>query len=862
MQKFKRLHNGSRIAIVGGGPSGSFVALYLRLFGEMAGIRPQITIYQDRDFDALGTSGCKGCAGILSISLLENWKELGLTLPDEIVQTRIDHYAVHSPYTSISISNPEKDTQIVSVYRGGGPRLSEFESQVSFDGWLLKQAQDRDVTIARQKVVGINLENEAALEVSGGKADCDLVVLAAGAGRSVPVAGLNYIPPQTRMMAQDELFAGEQEVRSKLGTTAHAFLIPHSEIIFGTLVPKGPFINVSVLSDGKRPVSVTDFLKYGMVKDALPKEYRRSCGCRPKAAVGFASNYYADRFVAVGDSVVSRLYKDGVGSALVTARQAARTVIEHGLSAADFRRHYAPVCREIFRDNSWGRLIFALNKRAKNSRTFLLAQHRLISDEQNNHRSPQALTRAAWGMFTGSYSYRAICRLALNPASIVKLGSVLVKDSKRNLKRTQAQQPRRLYVGKRKVLILGSGFGGTYALKHLVRSLNKNENVETTMVSNENFFLFSPLLHEVAMGGIETRHIAYPIRRLHWRDRFNFVQAEVEKIDLSQHQVITAGGPIKYDYLVIALGSVSAVPDFDPRVKATLFTLKTLHDSMVLRNHIISVFEQASKEKDASTRSQLLTFVVCGAGYTGIQVIMELSDFIRRTLTKFYRTIQPGDIRIVLVETEPKIIPDLHTKLGAYTMNQIRHAGIEVRLKSHISKLYQGCLEINDEEIVPTCTLIWVAGVTANPRVAELDVAKDRIGRLQVDQYLEIPGFQGVYVVGDCASFPNEETGQPIPPRAHTAVRQARVAAKNILAEIRGYDRQPYRYSQSSEIVSLGASRAVFRFHGIRIYGFPAKLIWLAAYTFLVTGTYNRLRITNDWVLSRMFGRDTTFLKL
>ena len=862
MQDVKRLHNGSRIAIVGGGPAGSFFALYVRLFGEMAGIHPRITVYQDRNFDALGPNGCKGCAGILSPSVLKNWKELGLTLPDEIVQTPIDLYAVHSPHTSISISNPDKDTQIVSVYRGGGPRVSEFESRISFDGWLLKQAQERDVVTEHQKVTGISLENEATVDVSGKKTIYDMVVLAVGAGHSVPVAGLNYIPPETRMMAQDELYAGEQEVRAKLGTTAHAFLIPHSEIIFGTLVPKGPFINVSVLSDGKRPVSVTEFLKHGMVKDALPKEYRRSCGCRPKAAVGFAANYFADRFVAVGDSVVARLYKDGVGSALMTARQAARTVMEHGLYAAAFQRYYAPLCREISRDNSWGRLIFALNKRAKSSRTFLLAQHRLISDEQNNHRTPQPLTRAAWGMFTGSYSYRAICRMALSPASIVKLGSVLIKDSHRNRKRAKTQQPRRLYVGKRRVLILGSGFGGTYALKHLVRSLNKNENVETTMVSNENFFLFSPLLHEVAMGGIETRHIAYPIRRLHWRDRFNFVQTEVQKIDLAEHQVITAAGALSYDYLVIALGSVSALPEFDHRVKASVFTLKTLHDSMVLRNHIIGVFEQASKEKDPSKRRELLTFVVSGAGYTGIQVIMELSDFIHRTLTRFYKTTQPGDVRIVLVETEAKIIADLDTKLGSYTMNQIKRAGIEVRLKSHISKLYDGCIEINNEEIVPSSTLIWVAGVTANPRVAELDVNRDRIGRLVVDPYLELPGFPGVYIVGDCASFPNEETGQPIPPRAHTAVRQARLAARNILAEIRGYDREPYRYSQSSEIVSLGASRAVFRFHGIRIYGFAAKLIWLAAYTFLVTGAYNRLRIMNDWLLTRMFGRDTTLLKL
>ncbi len=856
------MRDNTRVAIVGGGPAGSFFALYLRKYAETAGLHPQITIYQDRDFSQAGAAGCKGCAGILSLSLLRNWKDLGLTVPEPIVQTRIDHYAVHSPYTSISISNPENDSQIVSVYRGGGPRLSNPGANSSFDGWLLNTAKERDVTVLNHKVIRILLGKERRVEVVGKTANYDLIVLACGAARPILISGIDYIAPPTRMMAQDELYAGTEAVKAKLGSTAHAFLIPHSGVVFGTLVPQGPFINVSVLSSGKKPVSVAEFLEDKMVKQAMPQTYSRSCGCQPKAAVGHARNYYADGFLAVGDAVVSRLYKDGIGSALATARQAARTVVDQGFSSSDFRRHYAPACRQIVKDNRWGRLLFSLTRVGKDSRTFLLAQHRLLSDEQNDHGGSRPLTRAAWGMFTGSYSYREIARMALNPASLAKLTGVIIKDSVRNLDASGSQQPRRLYVGKRKVLILGSGFGGTYTLKTLVPSLNKNENVETTMVSNENFFLFSPLLHEVAMGGIETRHIAYPIRRLHWRDRFGFIQAEVEKIDLANRKVVTSTGTLTYDYLVIALGSVTVLPEFVRNSREIVFTLKTLRDSMLLRNHMVGVFEAASKENDPIIRRQLLTFVVSGAGYTGVQVVMELSDFIHQTLTRFYRTIDTDDIRVVLVESEPKIVADLHTKLGAYAMRQIKQVGVEVRLKSRISDIYEGAVEINNEDVVPTATLIWVAGVTANPCVAELDVPKDRIGRVLVDKHLEIHDFPGVYVVGDCASFQNEMTGQPIPPRAHTAVRQARVAARNILAEIRGYEKSEYHYSVSSDIVSLGASRAVFRFHNVRFYGFAAKLIWLAAYTYLVTGAYNRLRITNDWVLTRLFGRDTTYLKL
>jgi NADH dehydrogenase len=165
-------------------------------------------------------------------------------------------------------------------------------------------------------------------------------------------------------------------------------------------------------------------------------------------------------------------------------------------------------------------------------------------------------------------------------------------------------------------------------------------------------------------------------------------------------------------------------------------------------------------------------------------------------------------------------------------------------------------------EVIPTSTHIWVAGAVANPRITELDAEKDSIGRVLVNEYLEISGAPGVYAVGDCAHFKDPRSGQPIPPRAHTAVRQAKIAAHNIIAEIRGRDKKPYRYSNTPEILSLGASKAVLRFLGLRLYGFLARLIWLVAYSLLVTGTYNRIRIIMDWLLSLVFGRDITFLKL
>ena len=854
------IETGMRVAIVGGGPAGSFFALYLLHYAKEKGIQPDITIYEQRDKDELGPKGCKGCAGILSMFLLRDLSELGLTLPEEIIQTRIESYVVHSPSTSISISNPEEGAEIVSVYRGGGPRLSHYKNRISFDGWLLRQARERGVRVENQSVSRIWLEQEAGVEVASEKVACDLVVLASGVNsKPIPILGVDYIPPKTRIMAQEELYAGMDQVESCLGNSAHAFLVPHSGITFGSLVPKGPFINVSVLSIGEHRVSAADFLGHDIVRSILPDHYEHSCGCRPRAIAGSARNYYADRFVVVGDAAVTRLYKDGVGSSLSASREAARTVVFHGLSRRDFERQYRPFCNRAHRDNRWGRMIFSLSNRLRNYRTFMLAQHRLIGDEQNNMAGLQPFTKAAWGMFTGSYSYSTIAKMSLNPVSLARFLKASFIERAGSLFHGGATYPKKLEVRSTKVLILGNGFGGTYVLRNLVPSLNRNENVETTMVSDENYFLFSPLLHEVAMGKIETRHIAYPIRRLHWRDRFNFVRASVEKIDIGERKVVTTRGTFDFDYLVLALGSVANTSELGAGERHIL-TLKTLPDSRLIRNHIIGAFEQASNERDPERQRHLLTFVVAGAGYVGVQVVTELRDFIYKDLIKLYKVINPENIRVILVESGPEIL-GLHAGFNSYVMKHLRRMGIEVIVGSRVTNVWEERLEINGSENVSASTVIWVAGVVANPRIAELDVEKDDIGRVLVNEYMEVPGASGVYALGDCAHFEDRVSGRAIPPRAHTAVRQAKIAARNILAEIRGRDKKAYHYSSTVEAISLGTSKAVVRFYGLRVYGFPARLIWLAAYSMLVTGTYNRIRIIMDWVLSLIFGRDTSIVR-
>jgi NADH dehydrogenase len=224
--------------------------------------------------------------------------------------------------------------------------------------------------------------------------------------------------------------------------------------------------------------------------------------------------------------------------------------------------------------------------------------------------------------------------------------------------------------------------------------------------------------------------------------------------------------------------------------------------------------------------------------------------------------IDRNSIRIILVEVAPKIVAELHTKLGTYVMDYLKDMGIEVRLRSRVTRVWENGIEINNSDNIPTSTVIWVSGVAVNPRIAELNVAKDSMGRVLVNEYLEVPEAPGVYVAGDCAHIINPRSGRPIPPLAHTAVRQARIVASNVLADIRGLNRKTYRYSKPPDMVSLGTYKAVFHFRFVRLYGYFPRLILALIYLFLITGIPNRTRIVIDWLLSLIFGRDTTFLRL
>ncbi|MBI4301200.1 MAG: FAD-dependent oxidoreductase [Chloroflexi bacterium] len=837
----------SRVAVIGGGPAGSFFALHLFRFARALGISPQIDIYEPRDFALSGPRGCNRCAGILSSSLLKNLRELNLEVPPEVIQSRISVYSVHSPFGTMEVENPSPGGDIYSVYRGSGPLRFPLPLAVSFDAFLLGEAKRQGATVIPKRVRALRQGASPAVEVGGHWEEYDLVVLATGVNApDLLVEGLDYQPPPTYRMAQDELHARQEDVEKAFGNRVRVFLLPHSDLVFGTLVPKGSLVNVSLLGQDGSP-SVEKFLSHPLVKKALPFPYTRVCGCRPMIAVGMAQNPVGERFVAVGDAGVTRLYKDGIGSAFLTARQAAYAAAHFGTTSEAFQRHYVPFLRALNRDNAYGRLLFSVHRRLKDSPAFYRAQAQMVAEERGCS-DPGPSHRALWGMFTGSYSYGQILRTVLEPAFPLRL-----------FLRAVRQRLRGIALPSCRILILGGGFGGVYAALHLERALRKQKAVELTLVSRDNFFLFTPLLHEVATGGIETRHIAYPIRTLRGRRRFTFMHGEVESIDLEDKSVLTNRGPLSYDYLVLALGSTTDTRQL-PELTPNVFTLKDLYDAMVLRNHVIALSEEA----DACPEEQekLLTFVVAGGGATGVQLVAEMRDFIFRFLLKNYRKLQPEKVRLILIQNEERLLEEMDPGLGSYALSVLKKKGVEVRLRSRVTKVLPQAVEINEEEVIPTHTVVWATGIRGNPVVECLPLAKDAWGRVKVNQYLEVSGASGVYALGDNALFINPKTGRPLPARAHVAVRQPRTVARNILADLLGGRKQASPVPWVAETVSLGSREAAMKLWRWRLFGLPARFLWLISYLFLVPSVYARTRVVLDWLLALFFGRDTTLLRL
>jgi NADH dehydrogenase len=419
----------------------------------------------------------------------------------------------------------------------------------------------------------------------------------------------------------------------------------------------------------------------------------------------------------------------------------------------------------------------------------------------------------------------------------------------------------------KRVVIVGGGFAGAYAAQALERTLRKRDDVEILLFCRENYTVFQPMLPEVISGTIGLTDVVAPLRRMLKRTHVHV--REIESIDLERKTVSVAAGfkphahVERYDHLVIAPGTVT---DFRglPGLPEHALPFKNLADALELRSRVIRALEEADVESDdPELRRQLLTFVVAGGGFSGVEVVAELNDFVRH-VARLYRRIDPREIRVVLVHAQDRILPEMKPKLGAFAQRILRKRGVELMLGYRLhaatgeSALLSGP---NGVVSVPTKTLVSTIPASPHPLIDSLGLPKTKNGRLVVDGTLRVSGRDDVWALGDCASVPTRD-GTPCPPTAQHATRQAKLAARNIWASLAGAPLGTFDFKGLGKMGSLGRRNAVAEIFGISISGFLAWFLWRTIYLAKMPGWGRRIKVASSWTLDLFLQPELVELRL
>ncbi|HEX9120885.1 MAG TPA: hypothetical protein VF840_10140 [Terriglobales bacterium] len=418
-----QLQDGSRIGVIGGGPGGSFFSYFLLQFAERVGLDLEVDLYEPRDFTVPGPAGCNMCGGIVSESLVQALAVEGIMLPPSVVQRGIDSYYLHMDVGNVRIETPLQEKRIAAVHRGGGPRGLQGKEFGGLDQYLLDMAVAQGASVVRAGVQSIAFNNGRPVvkTQSGKQADYDLLCFAVGVNigakllENIPFA---YKPPRTTRTYICEFCLGREVIEREMGSSMHVFLLPMKRLEFAALIPKGDYVTVCMLGDDIDKEMVNAFLTSPEVKEALPAHWRLPadfCHCSPRISIAAAEPAYGDRVVFVGDCGATRLYKDGIGAAYRTAKAAAKTAVFHGVSAAQFRRHYQPICRRIEHDNDIGRFVFWISRLLQGAAFARRAIWRMVCDEQRLSGGQRRMSMVLWDTFTGSAPYRHVLLRALHP---------------------------------------------------------------------------------------------------------------------------------------------------------------------------------------------------------------------------------------------------------------------------------------------------------------------------------------------------------------------------------------------------------------------------------------------------------------
>jgi len=430
--------------------------------------------------------------------------------------------------------------------------------------------------------------------------------------------------------------------------------------------------------------------------------------------------------------------------------------------------------------------------------------------------------------------------------------------------------------GKKRILILGGGFAGVECMRKLESYFMNDNNIEIVLVSEDNFLLFTPMLPQVASGMIETRHVVIPIRTL--CKKTVFYEAQIKNID-PYGKIVTLTGTnerrgisLHYDFLVIALGSQTNFFGID-KMEERAYSMKTLNDAVVLRNRIIDMLEQAENESDPILKKSLLTFVIVGAGFAGIETAGELNDFVQDA-RKYYPGIKNGDIRVIVLEAASFILPGFNEKLAKFTLDKLTQHGVEVKLSKKLSSFSGSEVIIEDVvdpnktpasqpviESIQTRTLVWTAGITPVD-IIKKSVFKTNRGGIVVNEFLEAADFPEVFAIGDCCYLLNPQTNRPYPPTAQSAEAGAKVVAYNLQAMIKNKEKKKFEFSSRGQMAIIGKRSAIATIFGLHLHGFVAWWIWRTVYLSKIPRLDKRVRIFIDWTIDLLFDRDISRLKI
>jgi NADH:ubiquinone reductase (H+-translocating) len=423
-----------------------------------------------------------------------------------------------------------------------------------------------------------------------------------------------------------------------------------------------------------------------------------------------------------------------------------------------------------------------------------------------------------------------------------------------------------------RIVILGGGFAGVTTAENLEKLFGADPSVSLTLVSDTNALLFTPMLAEVAGSSLEPTHISTPLRTSLrrtqvMRGRVSQVDVHARRVMLSVdepgggHEPSASDRELAYDHLVLALGGVSNYLGLR-NVERLAFDFKSLRDAMRIRNHVIAMFERADAEPDPARRSELLTFVVAGGGFAGVELAGALNDFARGMVAD-YPNLRGDDLRIVLVHSRDRILPELSESLAAYALERLRARGVTFKLETRLADAQEGVVILSPDEQIRARTLVWTAGTVPNPILATLPVPRDKRGAVVVDGTMAVAGHPGLWAVGDCAALTDARTGQRCPPTAQFALREGRTLAGNIHAACRGETPRPFHFNALGVLCVIGHHTACAelavpfgRGKTVRFSGLLAWLMWRTIYLSKLPGLERKVRVMTDWTIELFFPRD------